>query len=1188
MRALILLSVFTIFSAGSALAQGDRGTITGTVSDPQNAVVPEARVTAVHVATNAQRFTTTTSTGSYTLAQLPVGSYRVEVEAAGFKKVVRTEVALNAGMAVRLDVSLEVGTLNDVVNVTSSAPLLQADTAKVTTVVTTKLKEDLPLAVAGAPRSPLDLALITPQVRSVGSDLSVGGGQEEGYSATLDGIDTTANEAGIIYGMLATLNSPSIDAITEFSVDTNGFKAESGRLGGGMISYVTKAGTNSVHGSVYDFFRNEALDANNFFNNATGSAKTKLRQSDFGFTLGGPVYIPKLYNGRNKTFFFASFEGFRNRTVSAVRFLTIPLPAMYKGDFSNWKDSSGNLIPVYDPATTRPDDKGGFARDAFPSNQIPLGRFSQISQNVLKLATMAPNAPDPAGKLNPNPRNNFLSVSPGNPLSAFGGYSNPYDKYSIKIDHQLNDANRLGFLFHRGVALELAPEETSLPALPHPLGDFTNGDTETRVYRLSWDRTISPRVYNQLRTGVNNQIQERGSTSVREGWGTKLGLTKNIPLPDFMFPGLSMDDYTGWGRAFFGNNKNKTFTLLDDLTVVRGSHTLKFGGHYQIDHYNGGGCHTCSGTFSFSRLSTSVPLDQSGRTGNGFASMLLGLVSSGNVTTERYVSNQWSYRAVYAQDDWKIRRNLTLSYGLRWEYTPPTVEGHFPNGYSNFDPNTPNPAAGGRLGASIFAGSGPGRTGRRSLYDGWPWGFGPRLGLAYQIRASSVIRASATRSFAPMKNTGGSAHWDGFVGNYTFSSIDQLITPAFNWDNGFPEWVPPPDLRPQLMNNSTIPFWQSYDGGRLPEYYNLNFDIQQQIPGQFMLEVGYNAVLGHHLTANLVNLNQAPPSVWNALVSQLDVQGATSLMSQNINSPVARAANIPFPWAGFNGPVIQALKPYPQYIGIQTGQDGGDRSGNSTYHALVVQVQRRYSAGLEAQGSYVLSKFLTDSDAAAAATSGVAAAMDQYNRRLEKSVSRRDQTHIFKLNYSYELPFGPGKKFVTDGGFSHLVRGWRVAAIHTYYSGLPLTVLPGYQLPLGAGPNRITVTDYNGWRAGTGGGGFDPFANTWWSVGAFSRTPTVTVPSGVKGGVLNSRFGNATQFNPKARGPWTLNENISIARTFAFTEKLHMDLRWEMFNMLNRVMWGAADSTLTSNNFGLVRSQANLPRQMQFALKFQF
>ena len=392
-----------------------------------------------------------------------------------------------------------------------------------------------------------------------------------------------------------------------------------------------------------------------------------------GLAIGGPVYLPGLYKGKDKTFFFLSYEGFRNRALSAVRFLTVPLPEMYQGDFSNWRDQSGNLIRICDPATTRSDGAGGFIRDPFPGSRMPVERFSRVSREAIKFATMMPNVADPTGVLSPNPRNNFLSVSPGNSLSFWGGSSNPYDKYSAKVDHSFNDNNRVSFLYHRGVALESSPDEGDVPALPHPLGDFTFGDTKTRVYRLRWDRTISPRVFNQLRLGVNNQLQERASSSLQSareqgGWPNKLGLT-NLPVPDFMWPGISMDDYTRWSWAFFGNNKNKTFAAMDDISLVRGSHSLKFGFHYQIDNYNGGGCHTCSGSFGFSRLTTSLPLDQSGRTGNGFASMLLGEVATGNVTTERYVSDQWKYLAGYAQDDWRVTSKLTINYGLRWEHT---------------------------------------------------------------------------------------------------------------------------------------------------------------------------------------------------------------------------------------------------------------------------------------------------------------------------------------------------------------------------------------------------------------------------------------------------------------------------------------------------------------------------------------
>jgi hypothetical protein len=329
--------------------------------------------------------------------------------------------------------------------------------------------------------------------------------------------------------------------------------------------------------------------------------------------------------------------------------------------------------------------------------------------------------------------------------------------------------------------------------------------------------------------------------------------------------------------------------------------------------------------------------------------------------------------------------------------------------------------------------------------------------------------------------------------------------------------------------------------------------------------------------------------VFETYAGRLGAQGAISLFAANINSPTARANNIPVPYAGYNGPVGQALRAYPQYRTVFTSQDGGDRSGNSTYHALVLKVEKRYSSGLALLGSYVFSKFLTDADAAAAASAGVAGSMDQYNRRLEKGLSRRDQTHLFKVNFTYELPFGKGRRLLTSGLGSYLLGGWRIAAIQNYFSGLPLTILPGYQLPLfSTGSNRMQVIDYNGWRAPTKGDAFDPFIDSWWASGAFGRAPADTAPSGAKGWIPRDRFGSATVFNPKTRGPWMLDEAVSIARTFRFTENSAMDFRWEMFNVLNRVVWGGADSTLTSQTFGLIRSQANSPRQMQFGLKFRF
>lgn len=467
MRFIVRLACLTLLLVPLAWAQGDRATITGTVTDQSGAVVPDAKVKAVHVGTNAERTTEASSAGDFTIPALQAGTYRLEVEAKGFKTLIRNDVVLTPGLTQRLDATLQVGEVSETVEVTAQAALLQTDNAKINTAVTQKFVNELPLVVGGQLRSPLDLALITPEAKAQGN-LQFGGGQEGGWDVTLDGL-SSAPAAPFEQRLWTMINTPSVEAIDQFSVDTNGFKAEFGRAGGGAVSFVSKSGTNELHGNVYEFLRNDALDANNFFNNATGRRKPVLKQHDFGFSLGGPVWIPKLYNGKNRTFFFTALEYFRNRTSAPVNFYTIPLPEMYNGDFSNWKDAAGNVIPIYDPRTTRPNPNGpGFIRDAFPNNRIPTDRFSRVSKNIIPLATMRPNL---AGA-----RNNFITT--------VGARTDPWDKFDVKVDHQLNPKDKLGFLFHYGETLQL-PVGGTPPGLPSPLNnDFQYGDTHTYVYRL--------------------------------------------------------------------------------------------------------------------------------------------------------------------------------------------------------------------------------------------------------------------------------------------------------------------------------------------------------------------------------------------------------------------------------------------------------------------------------------------------------------------------------------------------------------------------------------------------------------------------------------------------------------------------------------------------------------------------------
>lgn len=634
--------------------------------------------------------------------------------------------------------------------------------------------------------------------------------------------------------------------------------------------------------------------------------------------------------------------------------------------------------------------------------------------------------------------------------------------------------------------------------------------------------------------------------------------------------------------------------ISDDLTWVKSRHTWKFGFIFQEDHYDGYGWHTAAGTYNFNRGATAGflangNLDTTGASGNAFASFLLGEVQSSEITTNRYVSDRWRYYSGYAQDDWRVSDKLTVNYGLRYEYTPPTWEGHFPDGYSNFDPNLPNPAAGGHLGASVFAGDGPGRTGTKSLYDGWGWGFSPRLGAAYSINDQTVVRAAAARVFGSVKNTGGSSHWQGFIGGYNVTAPAFPASSAFNWDAGWPAWPAPPFLVPETLNGSNIPYWQAYDSGRLPEYYTWTLNVQRQLPGRFVVEAGYNAQLGRHLPSNLLSLNQVDPAIFQGFVQQYGAAGAINLMNSRMDSALARQANIPYPYATFPGSqsVRQALRPYPQYLDILTGPDGGERAGRSSYHAFVLKGEKRYAAGLTFLTSYVFSKtFTLRSDRSNA---GDGRAMNQFNRNADKGLSAFDQTHTIKFNYSYELPFGPDKPWLKDGVAGAILGGWRIAGVHAYASGYPLTVFPGYGLPLNAGDNRITVLDYDNWRAPTQGDGFNPLVDLWWDPTRFNRNPVDSVDqlNGLAGGVLRADFGNATVRNPNARGPWFLNENISLARTFGIGST-RLECRLEVFNLFNRTIWGAPESTLTSANFGRVTTLANAPRQIQLGFRYEF
>src|SRR5579863_3266685 len=382
------LFVACVALSASLFAQNERGNIAGVVSDSTGALVPNVSVVITNLATNIPERVTTTSSGEYNAPNLSPGTYRIEIAATGFKRFVEGGVTLSAGSTARIDARLEVGSVGESIEVIATAAQLQTENAKISTAVQNQLVDELPLVVGGVMRSPYDLVAVAAESKGSGTALSLGGGEAGSWSATLDGLLVNTNRSSDS-GETSYL-APSVESITEFAVDTNGFKAEFGQAGGGIITFVSKSGTNDFHGVGYDFLRNDDFDARGFF----APTRSIYKQNDFGATAGGPVWIPKVYNGRNKTFFYVAYEGFRNRIGSNGSILSVPTPEMYQGDFSKLVGSNGALVPIYDPATTLANPSGGYTRQPFPNNQIPQSRFSTITKEMLSLAPqVAPNRP---------------------------------------------------------------------------------------------------------------------------------------------------------------------------------------------------------------------------------------------------------------------------------------------------------------------------------------------------------------------------------------------------------------------------------------------------------------------------------------------------------------------------------------------------------------------------------------------------------------------------------------------------------------------------------------------------------------------------------------------------------------------------------------------------------------------------
>ncbi len=1103
LRTLILLLTFSSLLP----AQTVLGSFTGRIQDPSGAAIPAAAITATNTSTGLTYKTATNATGTYTLQQLTLGTYEIAVQAKGFRRAVQKGLELNVAQTRAIDFALEVGQVEQTVEVSGTATELQTATSDLGTTIQRKKLMDLPLFVGGNVRNLEQFIFLAPGVTGDSTNTQISGSPSRAKEVLLDGIASTGIESG---GVIPGNTRPSVETIGEFRLLRANFNAEYGRTGGGIQIFTTRSGTNVFHGALFDYLRNDKLDARGFFQRV----RPINRQNEFGATLGGPLLIPGLYNGKNKTFFHFVYSGFRFRQ-GAPNTLQSLIPADFRqGDFSRV------LSPIYDRSTGAP----------FPGNRIPAARISSVARNILPLL------PTP---IDNGLFNNYISV---------GRAAADSNQYNLKLDHAFSDRNRVNGFFNRDYLLQSDAETIAGPTTP---GRATG--SQNTIARASHDLILSPTVLNHLNVGFTRYRVTIDSFTLNQDWPTKLGLrgvndgaNNGFPCVEFVSSGYSrLGDPNCNARTLQTNN---AFQINESLSLVRGKHNLKFGFDYRFMETNGIDNFQAPGLFQFNALETGLP--NVANSGNAIASFLLGAVDRGTTRVFGYFPrNRYQYWGFYAQDDWKVTRKLTVNYGLRYDIFVPRYEKL--NNLSSFDPTLPNPGAGNRLGALAFLGDGPNRNGRKSFANTDYKAFGPRLGLAYLLSAKTVLRSGYGIYYAAGNAAAGQRDSlnmsNGFISTPVFQSTDQGLTPAFNWDNGFPQNFPrPPFINPTAGNGTAMRFIGPGDG-RVPYFQNWSATVERELAPRINLEATYLGTKGSRIGNGLIRANELDPTYLSL--------GA--LLTRPVTSPEAIAAGIRLPYPGFTGSVAQSLRPFPQYLDLDNRTNP---AGSSTYHAFQTQLSARTNQGLDLQLAYTFAKTISDADILAG---GGPAGQTTYNRALEKAIATTDVPHVFALSYSYELPFAKKK----------IWGGWVLTGIHQYSTGVPVTLTANNTLPLFNGILRPDVV--SGVNRATNAENFDPAVNTWINRDAF-RAPAAL------------RFGTSARAYTDLRAPNFLNENFGLLKRFSIRERFTLTVRGELFNAFNRTVFGPPQGNVSNALFGRITAQSNQPRNGQVALRLDF
>jgi Carboxypeptidase regulatory-like domain/TonB dependent receptor len=1178
---IVMFALGIIFGATrlSAQSQAFTATINGTVTDRSGSVVTGAKITLTSVERGIARTFVTRDSGTFTITLLPPADYSLKVEQPGFQTYEQRGISLAAGATATQDIVLSVGAISQEVVVSDSAPLLNTENANISADISQKQVVELPLNL----RNVYGLASLNSSVNnstqsqmvnsngisgSADQDISFlnFGGTHFGTAAfLLDGTwDTAQDWGGVVY-------VPSVESVQEFKIQTNAFTAQYGWSSGNVVNVVSKSGTNRFHGSLFEFYRNSALDANNYFNNRNGVKRPDFSRNQYGGSAGGPLYIPGIYKQTNKTFIFGVYERLRQSTPASLT-ATVPTQTFIGGDFSALlttkvlgQDALGRNIyqgAIYDPYTTRAITKGqvdpttglvatssGYIRDAIPGNTL--------NHSVKGIDPVA--AKISAGKYWPAPTNsglanNFFASVPATAQS---------DEYSIRVDHNFSDVSRMYARYSHK-----SEQKTNSPNFfgdSNPAGPGVYNPNNRWSAGVGYSHIFSQSLILSANAGLNRWIEQ----SVTQGDGfapSTLGLPSSLDPIANQFPGIRIDNYSGLGPGAINNQDSYAvprnyFTYSVDLTKTLSRHTLSFGYMGVVNQILGG--HIFGTKFNFPVGSTAGPdpANVTQGTGQGFASFLLGVPDNANTNyggstgVNAQLATEKNYLGGYVQDDWKATPRLTVNAGIRYEVQTPLTERHNKQQYFDFAAINPFGAGTGisTPGELVFNG----RPNRRGLYNTSYSNFGPRLGISYRVTDKLVVRSGYGIFFIPSYTGNGPA--DGFTqstpirGTQNFIPFDTLSNPV---PNGI--LLPQGSALGALQDvGQNVPAVRSARASTYLQQWM--FGIQYSIRNNDMVDITYVGNRGIKLSAGGYERNMLNPqffSLGSAALNQL----VPNPFAGKLTSSGCQLQNATVPrW--------QLLRPFPHYCSVQ---DQAAPVGDSYYDALQMTYTHRFHAGFSVLASYTFSKFIDDVEGNNGwANSGPTSIRNYYNLAAEKSVDGADIPHSLVISYIYELPIGKGKAVGSNLSkpVDAIVGGWQVSGISTFKQGFPL----------GIAPANNTLGQYGGNRRPDVVGNMhvaNPTIDRWFNTAAF-QDPTDPFS-----------FGNAPRYIATLRAPGYQNWDLSIQKYWGFGEIARLQFRAEMYNAFNRANFYAPNQYSGSGTaFGTI-SGAFPARDTQFGFKF--